>query len=271
MALTATSKKNFSLSKRTSPNKTSVFVGIVTAEALNVRSWAGKNNDTVSFSPIKRGTKVNVCDAILASDQQTWYYIKVGQKYGFVNADYIKAVPAKALKALSYLSTYHKYIKAHSTKFYNEYESDMTSFAKAKKRVSAGEKVGITCVVPLRWALYEMGIKNGSGKSLISAPDGSFKKYYTGDVKKHLTRITSGGAIGKTVKQAVDNGLLKDGDIVCYKNITHTSTYSGSGYKFYEGGGQCVKDDHYPNGILLDYSKNYYKNKKISEILRWKG
>lgn len=270
MGLTANSRKTFKMSKSASPNKTSLFVGVVTPEALNVREWAGKNNKAVSFSPIKRGTKVKVCDAILAPDQQTWYYIKVGQKYGFVNADYIKAVPAKAMIVLTYLNIYHKYIKAHSTKFYNKYDPDMISFAKAKKRINAGKKVGLTCVVPLRWALYEMGIKNGSGDSLISAPDGSFKKYYTGDVKKYLTRITSGKAVGKTIKQAIDAGLLMDGDIVCYKDITHTSTYSGSGYKFYEGGGQCVKDGSYPNGVLMDYSKNYYKNKKISEILRWK-
>ena len=271
MKLTAKSQSKFTCSHGKNPNKYANFTGRVNAESLNVREWAGKSNKLCTFSPLKRGDKVHVCDSILSSDKETWYYIHVGQKYGFVNAKYVSEVMPKALKVLSYLNTYNKYIKAHASKFYNNYDSDMTSFSKAKKKVNAGKKVGLTCVVPLRWALHEMGIQNGNGQSLISAPDGSFKKHYTGEVKKYLSRITTGGAIGKTVKQAVDNGLLRDGDIVCYKNITHTSTYSGSGYKFYEGGGQCVKDGHYPDGILLDYSKNYYKDKKIAEILRWKG
>lgn len=167
------------------------------------------------------------------------------------------------------LKEYNAYIKEHYKNFVNRYDSDMTTFEKAKARVAKGKDVGLTCVVPLRWALANLGLKNGKGLSLISAPHGSFKEYYTGDMKKYLTRITSGGAIGKTVKNAVDAKLLKKGDIVCYEDLTHTSVYSGVGYKMYEGGGACVVDGHYPNGVVKDYSDKY-KDRKISEILRWK-
>ena len=169
------------------------------------------------------------------------------------------------------LAEYDAYIKKHSKKFINEYVSSINTFDKAQKLVKQGKKVGITCVVPLRWALYDLGIKTESGKYLISAPDGSFEKYYTGDVKKHLKRITSGAPIGDNIVNAINKGLLRKGDIVAYKGRTHTSVYSGKGYKFYEGGGSCVKDGHYPDGILVDYSKNFYKDEEISEILRWKG
>ena len=165
-------------------------------------------------------------------------------------------------RLLSLLAEYHSYIKAHSKHFINKYDSSMTTFAKAKKAVEAGKKVGLTCVVPLRWALAEMGIKNSSGKSLISAPGGSFKTYYTGDVTKYFSRITSGSLIGLTAKQAIDKKLLKGGDIVCYKDRTHTTVFSGQAYKFYEGGPQC-KD--YSNGVLVNYEKYPYV---ISEILR---
>ena len=170
---------------------------------------------------------------------------------------------------LELLYKYHKYIKEHPNMFYNKYVNSITTFDKAKKLIAQGKEVGITCVVPLRWALAEMKIKNAKGLYLISAPKGSFKNYYTGDMKKHLTRITSGGAIGKTIKSAVDAKLLKAGDIVCYENLTHTSVYSGKGYIMYEGGGACVVKGHYPNGIAKDYSSSY-KARKISEILRWK-
>jgi len=164
------------------------------------------------------------------------------------------------------LEEYHAFIKKYYKKFINHYDSNMTTFEKCKAAVAKGKTVGLTCVVGLRWALAEMGIKNASGKSLISAPDGTFKSYYTGDMKKYLTRITSGGAVGMTIKQAADKGLLKMGDIICYEDHTHTTVYYKN-YVVFEGGSQCVKNGHYPNGIKVNYEKY---PRKISEILRWK-
>lgn len=74
-------------------NKTCKWKGTVDVNAgstLNVRKWAGANNETCSFSPLKRGTVVEVCDSTKASDGSKWYYIKYNGKYGFVHSDYIK-------------------------------------------------------------------------------------------------------------------------------------------------------------------------------------
>ena len=43
-----------------------------------------------SFSPLKYGTSIDVCDSIKASDGSTWYYIKYKGKYGFVHSAYVK-------------------------------------------------------------------------------------------------------------------------------------------------------------------------------------
>ena len=172
-------------------------------------------------------------------------------------------------RIVSLLAVYHAYIAAHYKHFTNKYDSKIVSYAIAKKQVSAKKTVGITCVVPLRWALYELGIKNDDGKALISAPGGSFAKYYTGKVKTYFKRYTSTGAIGKTVKQAVDAGQFKAGDIICFQKLTHTAVYSGKGYLFYGGGSECVKDGHYPNGIRQDYANSKdYAHRKIAEVLR---
>lgn len=170
---------------------------------------------------------------------------------------------------LQLLAVYHEYIKKHSSKIINHYDSDVVKFFDMKKLVKAGKKCGITCVVPNRFALHSMGIKGYGGKYLISTDDGTFGQYYAGDVKTYFERITKGGPVGKTVRQAVEQGLLKKADIVCYEDLTHISIYSGSGCKMYEGGGGCVEGGHYPNGILMDYSK-IYASRKISEVLRWK-
>lgn len=71
------------------PNKSKKWTGTVTASELNVRVWAGTENAQCSFSPLKKGAKVDVCDSIKASDGSTWYYIKYNGKYGFVHSDYV--------------------------------------------------------------------------------------------------------------------------------------------------------------------------------------
>ena len=167
---------------------------------------------------------------------------------------------------LTLLAEYSDYIKAHAKYFYRNYDGTLTTFAKAKALADAKKKVGITCVVPLRWALAEMGLKNSKGTYLISGDNGSFGSYYSGDMKLHLTKISSGTVIGLTVKQAIDKKLLKPGDIICYKAHTHTSVYSGDKYNFFEGGSQSANKG-FVTGVKINYEKYGYK---ISEILRWK-
>lgn len=66
-----------------------------TTTTLNVRKWAGKENDECSFSPLKDGEEISVCDEIQAADGSRWYYIKnKAGKYGFASAKYITAAGA---------------------------------------------------------------------------------------------------------------------------------------------------------------------------------
>lgn len=167
------------------------------------------------------------------------------------------------------LQLYHEYIKKHSKNFINRYISSITSYHDAKAIVEAGKEIGITCVIPDKWAICDMGIRGYDGSPLISTITGTFGKYYDGDVRKYFDRIVKGGPVGLCVSEAVEKELLRKGDILCYENLTHISIYSGSGCMMYEGGGACVKDGHYPDGILKDYSK-VYKARKISEVLRWR-
>lgn len=73
-------------------NKTEKYVGRVTATELNVRSWPGTENKTVSFSPLRKGEKVSVCDSMKASDGSKWLYICKGGKFGFCHSAYITKV-----------------------------------------------------------------------------------------------------------------------------------------------------------------------------------
>lgn len=71
------------------PSKSAQWKGVVTADSLNVRAWAGTENGLCSFSPLSEGTEIDVCDSVTASDGSTWYYICYNGKYGFVHSDYV--------------------------------------------------------------------------------------------------------------------------------------------------------------------------------------
>lgn len=85
----STGSSSGSGSSSSAPNKTVQWTGTVTADALNVRTWAGTENGTCSFSPLKNGAEVGVCDSVKANDGSTWYYIKYNNKYGFVHSAYV--------------------------------------------------------------------------------------------------------------------------------------------------------------------------------------
>ena len=75
------------------PSKDVKWKGKVTASRLNVRTWAGTENDKCrTFGPLDKGTEVYICDEIYAADGSLWYYIKTidSGKYGFCHSDYIR-------------------------------------------------------------------------------------------------------------------------------------------------------------------------------------
>lgn len=86
---TTTSTSSPTNTVKSSYNKTEKWVGVVTADSLNVRKGEGTSYGTCSFSPLAKGTEVSVCDSSTASDGSTWYYIKYNDKYGFVHSSYI--------------------------------------------------------------------------------------------------------------------------------------------------------------------------------------
>lgn len=86
--LTANSISKFTVSKTGSPNKSKQFSGVVDADVLNTRSWAGTEYSKCSFK-LYDGDIVDVCDSILDKNGTTWYYIRYNGKYVFVYSEYV--------------------------------------------------------------------------------------------------------------------------------------------------------------------------------------
>lgn len=79
-----------------------IWVGKVNKASAPVRKWAGSEYDEVSFSPLKKGTKVEVQYSIKDNSHEDWYFVKVGDKYGFI---YYKWVTKTSTKISTKTST----------------------------------------------------------------------------------------------------------------------------------------------------------------------
>lgn len=86
--LKANSKTRFAVSGTGTPSKVKQFSGVVHADVLNTRKWAGTNYGKCSFK-LYDGDVVDVCDAIQDKNGTTWYYIRYNNKYVFVSAKYV--------------------------------------------------------------------------------------------------------------------------------------------------------------------------------------
>ena len=88
---TDNSSNTTATTENSKPSKTPKFVGKVTANKLNVRTWAGTENPQLKSYPVlAKGNLVDVCDTIKAKDGTDWHYIRIAGKYfGFASAKYI--------------------------------------------------------------------------------------------------------------------------------------------------------------------------------------
>ena len=75
-------------------NKTPRYVGEVTANSLNVRSYPSASYNKISAYPqLGKGNKVDVCAEVVSPAIENWLYIRIaGHIFGFVSAEYIKRV-----------------------------------------------------------------------------------------------------------------------------------------------------------------------------------
>lgn len=98
---------SITVSDGSSLSKTVKFTGVVTANSLNVRTWAGtKFSRLTSIPAITEGTVVQVCDAIYDENKEIWYYICIaGSAYGFVHSNYIMAADGTTINNTSSTSS----------------------------------------------------------------------------------------------------------------------------------------------------------------------
>lgn len=92
-SLTAETKQNPKYNKIPyGINKRPKCTGVVTADVLNVRMWAGVQFGNIKNYPVlKYGNRVDICSKFHDNKKHVWFYVRVAKKYfGFVDSDYIR-------------------------------------------------------------------------------------------------------------------------------------------------------------------------------------
>lgn len=151
-ASSATNASTAAASTKVTVSKTVQWNGYVTASELNVRTWAGVENATCSFSPLQKNTVVGVCDSVKASDGTLWYYIVYNGKYGFASSKYIQKQTTisssnsagASINSTSTSSVSVDYASAYSKALAGTYKTT----ANLNLRSGAGTSKSIICIIP---------------------------------------------------------------------------------------------------------------------------
>ena len=147
-----------------------VWVGVVTADVLNVRKWGGKEYAKLKSVPtIEKGDIVEVCDKVKATNGDTWLYVRIeGRVFGFVHADYIQE--QKSSGSSSEKLKVGQTVEFIGTKHYT------SAGAKTAKKCSPG-KAKITAVYESGKHPYHLVNVRGGGSTVYGWVD-------TADIKQ---------------------------------------------------------------------------------------
>lgn len=170
----------------------------------------------------------------------------------------------KYMQALAYMN---KTMKAdiaagHQWKYCNVTSKKAKGFQQARKK----GKYLINCVDGVQWACKIAGVPGNAlawygNKGIIWCNSNA-----KANAKKYFNIIKIGN---KTVKQCLENGLLCQGDILTYANMSHTNAYYkdnksfDSGHAFCTGSGEGAKFKKWIGSLR-------YSTYKIAYILRLK-
>lgn len=168
------------VSNGTALNKTEQWVGIVTASELNVRTWAGTENATCSFSPLKKNEEVSVCDSVKAKDGVVWYYIKYKEKYGFVSSKYISKKTASSSTATNTSAITNDTKVDYASSYNKSIAGTYKTTAALNLRAGAGTSKKSLCVMPKGSKVVNYGYYSTSGGVkwyYVSYKDANGKSY----------------------------------------------------------------------------------------------
>ena len=172
----------------------------------------------------------------------------------------------KYMDALAYMNRTVKddIANGRQWKYCNVKSHKGKNFEDARKK----KKYLINCVDGVQWACLLAGIPSNSGALAWYGSNGIvwLNSNAKARAKKYFKIIKVGN---KTVRQLYDQGLLCEGDILTYVNLSHTNAYYKGGKSFDSGHAFCTgSGEHAPFNKFI--GKLQYSSQKVAYILRIK-
>ena len=125
------------------------------------------------------------------------------------------------------------------------------------------------CVTAVYWGLLRSGAVNSNRDGIQWYGNKGIRwlnPNAEADARKYFDIIEVGN---KTVKKCISEGILKPGDIVTYKSMSHTNVYLGNGLSFDSGHANCSGKGE--NAEFIRWIGNTpYTGYKVASILRLK-
>lgn len=256
--------------------------GLVTASALNVRSWAGTKYPNIKSKPyVYSGDLVEICDTVNAEDGTPWYFIKIGDVYGFASSKYIRKQgeaekpeetqeESEASSILEQCAKFQKQLEADIAAGKNwEYHNPSKYLEEQWANALKNNKRACNCALLARWALKEAGLIPQDTKIFYGKLGGTIQ--WGAGTKEAVTTACDLISIqNRTVQQLIDDGTLRPGDIVTYVDLQHTNIYAGGG-KWYDAGHAYCSGSGEGAVYKSWYGDGKYNSQKVGYIIRPKA
>lgn len=151
----------------------------------------------------------------------------------------------------------------HQWRYYNGKRAERT-FAKAREK----GKYYTNCSTGVYWGLRQAGVATLDQCNWYGTKGGI--QWTSSDGKKKAEQIfTIVNFNGKTIGNAISDGSLKPGDILTYKNISHTNVYIGNNKMFDSGHAYC-KQKSGEGAPFIKWIGGPSKSSQIAYVLRLK-
>ena len=183
----------------------------------------------------------------------------------------------KSMQFIEKLNVYSDFIKTNGQYFSRSNTQICKTFRQAKTTIKKKKTTGANCVMPVNWALKEMGFL-ATNANFYSKTNGNFSGV-SANMKKNLVTFKKGDVvteagdlIGMKVVDAAKADLLVRGDIIANQSFTHTyvfDSFSNGKIYVYEAGGNANGLGYSKVGCGPFYAKQY-NGLRIAGLMRWK-
>lgn len=207
-----------------------VAKGMATALALAVVISAVSFSPVITYAATTGNDTVKTDNATVKTGNGT---VKTGNgtvKTGNATITIKSGIPTeqskKSMQFIEKLNVYSDFIKTNGQYFSRSNTQICKTFRQAKTTIKKKKTTGANCVMPVNWALKEMGLL-ATNANFYSKTNGNFSGV-SANMKKNLVTFKKGDVvteagdlIGMKVVDAAKAGLLVRGDIIANQSFTH--------------------------------------------------